>query len=925
MAFDPYTIPVNDVISINGVLWTNTGTTVGPLFPPLTLSYTWVPQSIYRLTTDYPDMAAGRDIALQGYGPNGWYDMWRGSEDDLPVDIDLSGLVFTGIRARYTLDNGCEYLSTGTIVCEPNVPDIQEVIGAVDTSEREAIEAAGPEIGDSYLVVSGESNLTWNAGYIVTWGVGAYWDAELVHEGDFVLANNTSVYWLMYLGELVQIVPPLVFTEAIPDVSFSLVSAYPTYATYMNRSVVVTAVIGGSTVTVYEGLEGYFSVPRLFTFDGAVTDISITYTKGPCSWTAGFVEGVCGDIEVTVEANEDCDTATYFVTVDITSVTNYPLGNQYATVNGVAQAPQPASIGPSVLGPFAFSDVVFVTIENSYNVACNYVSDTIIHPQAPEVDYLVSMAVDASLQAVAPPSAAYYIVSNVNSVVNTWSIHVGDVWTGTDWVTPSDGDVIRAESPSGVAGYWQQVSGGAVQIFPPGLFTYNTVTQVTVVSIEEVAPFIAGSDIVIQASCGVPEEIYSGPIASFTPFGFSPVCDIDVLTGTLNYFNPCWIPVGVNVESFTPTGDPEPFATTGLNSAVQFIFPQDDGKFICVGLFTLYGATSAPRVTRLNADGTLDTAFNTNIGTGPVGGAVRSAAIDSLGRVYVAGDFTSFNGNSSYPYLVRLLTDGTIDTSFVVGTSFNASVYNVMVQPDDDKVIAIGTFITYNSVTANRIIRLETDGSTDVTFNSGTGFNGPSNAPSGASKIDANGTILVSAGFGWTAYDGNIVLPGGPNPGIVRINPDGSFNSSLTQGTVFNGTINNLSVQSDGMYLITGAFTMYNGTAVPYIARLDDHGVLDTTFNIGVGVGFSVPATSNTPLPNGQMLIGTGGGTYQGLDTFRLVRLNNDGTRDFSYNTGPGFNDYVTQTVIMPLGNILVSGNFTTYNGLPRIRVALLN
>ena len=106
MAFDPYNIPVNDVISINGVLWTNTGTTVGPLFPPLTLSYTWVPQSIYRLTTDYPDMAAGRDIALQGYGPNGWYDMWRGSEDDLPVDIDLSGLVFTGIRARYTLDNG---------------------------------------------------------------------------------------------------------------------------------------------------------------------------------------------------------------------------------------------------------------------------------------------------------------------------------------------------------------------------------------------------------------------------------------------------------------------------------------------------------------------------------------------------------------------------------------------------------------------------------------------------------------------------------------------------------------------------------------------------------------------------------------------------------------------------------------------------
>ena len=407
----------------------------------------------------------------------------------------------------------------------------------------------------------------------------------------------------------------------------------------------------------------------------------------------------------------------------------------------------------------------------------------------------------------------------------------------------------------------------------------------------------------------------------FTSYPFGPYVEGDVIDVQVFSSDE----VGCVFTAPTIIGGPDPFSNVGLNNEVSQVYLHSDGKWICVGFFTLYDTTPAPRVTRLNPDGTLDTDFNTNVGTGS-GSILRDSAVDSLGRVYVAGDFTSFDG-VSLPYVVRLLPSGSYDSTFVMGTGFNDRVGTILVQPDD-KIIFIGDFTSYDGTTANRIIRLETDGTVDATFNSGTGFNGGANARSWASIIDADGTILVSSGFGWTSYDGNAIIASNLICGIVRINPDGSYNSKATNGTAFDnggGTlINCINTQADGKIVVTGAFIDYDGTAVPNIARLNTDGTIDATFNAGVAAGFSTSTSANAILDNGQIMVGNGS-TFQTVNTNYLARLNANGTRDSSFNPSPGFNGSVTQIVPLTDGRTLVAGDFTTYNGVPRIRVAVID
>jgi hypothetical protein len=77
------------------------------------------------------------------------------------------------------------------------------------------------------------------------------------------------------------------------------------------------------------------------------------------------------------------------------------------------------------------------------------------------------------------------------------------------------------------------------------------------------------------------------------------------------------------------------------------------------------------------------------------------------------GDYLNFNGTAT-PYLCRLFQDG--KDTFNLGTSFNGKVYCSLLQPDG-KILLGGAFTSFNGVTANRLIRLNNDGSIDASFN----------------------------------------------------------------------------------------------------------------------------------------------------------------------------------------------------------------
>jgi len=146
---------------------------------------------------------------------------------------------------------------------------------------------------------------------------------------------------------------------------------------------------------------------------------------------------------------------------------------------------------------------------------------------------------------------------------------------------------------------------------------------------------------------------------------------------------------------------------TGFNGSVYSIAVQADGKIVVGGGFTtLNDVTGVNRIARLNANGIPDTTFTTNTGTG-FNGSVYSIAVQADGKIVVGGLFTTLNG-APVNYIARLNADGTPDTAFTTntGTGFNNGVFSVAVQADG-KIVLGGFFTTLNSVTGvNRIARL---------------------------------------------------------------------------------------------------------------------------------------------------------------------------------------------------------------------------
>ncbi|MEG5086314.1 MULTISPECIES: DUF4347 domain-containing protein, partial [unclassified Microcoleus] len=78
------------------------------------------------------------------------------------------------------------------------------------------------------------------------------------------------------------------------------------------------------------------------------------------------------------------------------------------------------------------------------------------------------------------------------------------------------------------------------------------------------------------------------------------------------------------------------------------------------GGFSTVNGTARNNIARMNADGSLDTAFNP---TGGMNNAVIALALDSSGKLYAGGWFTTVNGTARNR-IARMNADGSLDTAF---------------------------------------------------------------------------------------------------------------------------------------------------------------------------------------------------------------------------------------------------------------------
>ena len=347
----------------------------------------------------------------------------------------------------------------------------------------------------------------------------------------------------------------------------------------------------------------------------------------------------------------------------------------------------------------------------------------------------------------------------------------------------------------------------------------------------------------------------------------------------------------------------------GFNENVQSIAFNSEGKIFLGGLFTLFSGSSQNRIIK-TLNYSLDPTFD--IGTG-FNGEINSIKFQSDGKILAGGVFTSYQGFTGNTYLMRLNTDGSRDTSFNVGNAFNGTIESIAVQ-SDGKILAGGLFTTSTGTTPTRLARVNSNGSIDTSFQTGAGFTG-GNVLTVALQSDEK--ILVGGVF--TTFSGS------SRNKIARLNSNGSLDTSLPSGFQSTSTVNvsAIAIQSDGKILLGGAYTFYSGLTQNRFIRINSNGSKDTTFDIGTG--FNSGVSSIAIQSDGKILVGGSFSTYQGSTQNRLIRLNTDGTKDTSFDIGTGFNSIVYSIAIQSDGKILCGGLFTTYQGLPAYYTILLN
>jgi uncharacterized delta-60 repeat protein len=358
-------------------------------------------------------------------------------------------------------------------------------------------------------------------------------------------------------------------------------------------------------------------------------------------------------------------------------------------------------------------------------------------------------------------------------------------------------------------------------------------------------------------------------------------------------------------------------SASGPNNVVRGIEAQSDGKIIIVGPFATYNGSTVNRIARLNANGTLDTAFAANTGSGISGGYAtpQKIAVQSDGKILVVGYYTSFNG-TAVGGVARLNADGTLDTAFATNTgSGSGSIFygfnDVELQPDG-KIVLVGDFISFNGTSIKNIVRLNSNGTLDSGFATNIG-SGPDSSLEKV-KVQSDGKLVLIGGF--TTYNGYTL------GAIARLNTDGTLDTAFAAntgvGTGDGGAISILEIQSDDKIIIGGGFSTFNGVGNKGILRLNTDGTLDSAFYTSLGAGYS-QVNSAALDKNQKVIIGM-------ANSPRLARANQDGTPDSNFATNVGTS---IDTTIFGLqfanqldGKIVIAGNFTQYNGVTAIRVA---
>jgi uncharacterized delta-60 repeat protein len=350
------------------------------------------------------------------------------------------------------------------------------------------------------------------------------------------------------------------------------------------------------------------------------------------------------------------------------------------------------------------------------------------------------------------------------------------------------------------------------------------------------------------------------------------------------------------------------FVGVGYGGYVSSILPLTDGSYIVGGNFsrvTINGVnTDRNGLARIKADGTLDTTFPTVKGTSRP--TVEAMVIDTSGRIFIGGDFTSVVvGATETPRLrvARLTSAFALDTAFNTSTVGPDKIVRALATAGDGSVYIGGEFTTIGTTATRYMAKLNASGARDAGFTNSISTGAQDNNKSVNSIVRlANGTLYVGSNV---SFWGSSVLPGQPAGRLVKLSASGARDFAFASPDVFT-IINTIIALPDGS-LFAG------GNPVTSLKRRNGSTGADLGFTLA---GHSIQNYALHRQADGKLLSGSYG---------VLKRTDANLNVDPSFDVGTGFNGYIRAITTDSAGRIYVGGEFGTFNGNPLNRFVIFN
>ena len=295
---------------------------------------------------------------------------------------------------------------------------------------------------------------------------------------------------------------------------------------------------------------------------------------------------------------------------------------------------------------------------------------------------------------------------------------------------------------------------------------------------------------------------------------------------------------------------------------------------------------------------------------------IRDFEVQPDGKVIVVGDFITFNDKACYG-IIRLNTDFSVDTTFHFGSGFNHTgwryVNTVKLQPDG-KILVGGIFDHYNGAVAKDLLRLNSDGTIDLTFSAGDGVANDMGDDLGqVYSIDVNddGKILVAGTF--RRYDEITVN------NIVLLNSDGSIDESFESGDAVEGTYFDLPRVYDAQFIadnkifLAGTFDYYNNISRKDALRIFIDGSEDTSYHpVGICAADSDGKFTQFHVnDDGSIYLAGDFGCYGAYDAEDFIKVKSNGAFDTAFNNNLDFavcyESYLSYFFLLPDNTICVA------------------